>query len=259
MRDFVGCLGPRDPLDLDTRARCRWGRRVWISYVRADMRKLKISWSPDIRRCVSRIYELYRIELKSTHSLEHVYEVFHTGVCLWASLNDSFFWNLKEQCRLTYALALLTHDLSLSRWSVRDLASLAHERTLYLCYDYNLYSEIDEPLLVHLFDGFSLNEFDSFPTKCDVVNPFLMMRTLLKLADHSHLLRPWSIHREWVGSLIEARVGGSNNQLLALTHRYYERNLRPHLLTLIVWAPKMGQELYHRYSANMERWQHILV
>ena len=214
------------------------------------MRALGITWRSKIRDCVSRIYELYHVHLKSTHSLKHVYEVFHMGVCLWTSLHDSFFWNVNEECRLTYALLLLTHDLSLSRWNVRELESLTHEGTLNLCYDYDLYSEIDEPLLVYLSRAFSLKARESYPTTPSVSNPFFVMSLLMKLSDHSHLLRPWSIHREWVYS--------ASSQLLTLTYQHYERDFKPHLLMLTVISPRLGYELYLRYSANMERWMRIL-
>jgi hypothetical protein len=231
-----------------------WVQEIrWISYVRADMRALGITWRSKIRDCVSRVYELYHVHLNSTHSLKHVYEVFHTGVCLWTSLHDSFFWNVNEQCRLTYALLLLTHDLSLSRWSVRELASLTYEGTLNLCYDYDLYSEIDEPLMVYLSDAFSLKARESDPTTPRVANPFFVMSLLMKLSDHSHVLRPWSIHREWVYS-----ATSTSNQLIALTYKYYERDLKPHLLMLTVLSPRLGYELYLRYSTNMERWMRIL-
>lgn len=223
------------------------------------MRALGITWRSKIRDCVSRIYELYHVHLNSTHSLKHVYEVFHMGVCLWTSLHDSFFWNLNEQCRLTYALLLLTHDLSLSRWNVRDLTALTYEGTLNLCYDHDLYSEIDEPLLVYLSDAFSLKVCESHPPNSRVANPFLVMSVLMRLSDHGHLLRPWSIHSEWVYSMIEARpTSSASSQLIALTHKYYELNFKPHLLMLSVLSPRLGHDLYLRYSANMEHWMHIL-
>lgn len=225
------------------------GFLVWKMFATRLLRSMRVTCGPNLCAYLKRVYDYYhRANLQSTHDFYHTHETFRRGVSLFKETEDAFFWNIDECTRLTYCVALLTHDADLPTWWTRDHPEVFPKIGLRMAEECSL--DIDKDFYRVLVQSLSLRKPTCCVSEKGVVYLLDLFKLFIKLADHSFMFNSWRLH----SSSVQKRFFENKNGTPAFMTDYAHYYVLPLLLNLKSKRSLLGERLLRRYQKNVNRW-----
>lgn len=237
------------------RLQASMGFYLWNLFATRLIRSMRVRCGSNVRAYLKRVYEYYHHpDLKSTHDFYHTHETFRRGVYLFKETEDAFFWNVDECTRLTYCVALLTHDTDRPTWSSRDHAEIFPKIGLRMAEEFSL--NIDRDFYRVLVQSLCMRK----PTCCvsekgHNVHLLDLFKLLIKLADHSFMFNSWRHHLSSVRKRFAKNNPENKDTPPAFMTDYSHYYVLPLLLNLKSKRSLLGERLLRRYQKNVNRWR----
>jgi hypothetical protein len=241
------CLWSKDRLQASS------GFFVWKFFATRLLHSMHVTCGPNLQAYLKHVYNYYhRADLQSTHDFNHTHETFRTGVYLFKQTENAYFWNVDECTRLTYCVALLTHDADRSTWWTRDHPQIFPKIGLRMAEEYSL--NIDRNFYRVLVQSLSLRRKTYCVSEKGSVHLLDLLKVLIKLADHSFMFNSWSRHLSSVQKRFAKKNPEDEDRTPAFMTDYSHYYVLPLMLNLKSKRALLGERLLRRYQKNVNRW-----